>query len=72
LAVFTNNQKGGFLRNQPPSQVKSLVRDQTSVLAWPKPNGRATVLSGLANYEDGTVDGASISDQDPASGATAK
>jgi len=68
FVVFTNNQKNGFASSQISNQAKPLPRDQTGVLAWPRPDGSAALLSGAANYEDGSVEGASVQEVDSVSG----
>ena len=58
LAVFRNNGKGGFEKmaafNQP------IERNQTGVVIYTPAPGRASILTALANYEDGVTSGASV------------
>ena len=60
LAVFRNDGQGGFTRltNAPFSE--PVTRDQTAVLGWRKPDGKAALLAGSANYEDGSPEGSPV------------
>ena len=68
LAVYRNDGHGGFQRmsGAPVSQVAT--RDQTGVLGWSKGPGKAMILSGSANYEDGLALGPCVRQYDLAAG----
>ena len=54
LAAYRNDGHGKFQPlNQPPFN-QLVTRDQTTVLSWPRAAGQMTLLTGSANYEDGT------------------
>ncbi len=64
LSAFRNDGHGGFQAlNQPPFN-QPVTRDQTTVLSWPKAPGQMTLLTGSANYEDGTNDGSCVREYD--------
>ncbi len=64
LSAFRNDGRGGFQPlNQPPFN-QPVARDQTTVLSWPKAPGQITLLTGAANYEDGTNDGSCVREYD--------
>jgi enediyne biosynthesis protein E4 len=60
LAVYRNNQRGGFTRLAEPPFDRPVTRDQTTVLGWPRPGGQPALLVGSANYEDGLTEGGSV------------
>jgi len=60
LAVFFNDGNGGFQRKQSMASEASLLRDQTTVLAYPQASGLPVLLVGSANYEDGSAQGACV------------
>jgi enediyne biosynthesis protein E4 len=53
LAVFRNDQHGGFQPWSGGALDAPVTRDQTTLLLWRKDPGRAVLLAGSANYEDG-------------------
>ncbi len=64
LTAFRNDGRGGFQPlNQPPFN-QPVTRDQTTVLSWPKAPGQMTLLTGSANYEDGTNDDSCVREYD--------
>ena len=64
LSVYRNDGRGGFQPlNQPPFN-QPVTRDQTTVLSWPKASGQMTLLTGSANYEEGTNDGSCVREYD--------
>ncbi|HEV8542641.1 MAG TPA: VCBS repeat-containing protein, partial [Verrucomicrobiae bacterium] len=60
MALFQNDQKGGFNRFAHPPFDHAATRDQTGIVAWKKASGETAVLAGSANYEDGLVTGSSV------------
>ena len=60
LAVFVNDGKGGFQRSQGALPDAPLKQDQTSVVAWPQSSGVPTMLVGSANYENDSINNASV------------
>ncbi len=52
LALFHNDQNGGFKPATGPSLDRPVTRDQTAVLAL-----RGMIIAGSANYEDGLTNG---------------
>ncbi|MEK6302941.1 MAG: VCBS repeat-containing protein [Acidobacteriota bacterium] len=59
LAVFINNGNGGFGGLSAIATAAGTTRDQTSLLAWTTNPGSSSLLTGLANFEDGQADGQS-------------
>jgi hypothetical protein len=58
LAVFLNDQRGGFkMMNEQPFTAP-VTRDQTTVLGVDLGNGRRSLVAGSSNYEDGLAVGA--------------
>ena len=55
LAVFRNNQQGGFTLVQEPFLGKVAARDQTSVLGT-----ESGLMIGISNYEDGLTNGGAV------------
>jgi enediyne biosynthesis protein E4 len=53
LAVFHNTGHGKFTRLTNPLLDLPLPRSQTTVLGWRKSDGRAALLAGSSNYEEG-------------------
>jgi hypothetical protein len=68
LGAFRNNQLGGFSRwtNAPFHQ--ALHRDTTTLLNIPSPEGKTSLIVGLASYEDGRTNTASLFRYDVAEG----
>ena len=60
LAAFRNNGKGGFERFKSQSLAQTSNRDQTSVLGAYLAPGQPVLLAGLANYEDGLIQGSAV------------
>jgi hypothetical protein len=57
LAIYRNNSKGGFAPIESPLLSEIASRSQTAVLAWNSIPGKASLLVGSANYEDGAANG---------------
>lgn len=57
LAVFRNDGKGGFVPWREPPFDGGLARDQTTLLGCVQADGKAILLAGSANYEDGLTNG---------------
>jgi enediyne biosynthesis protein E4 len=57
LAAFRNDGRGGFVRMAGAPFDQIVTRDQTTVLGWPRANGKMALLVGSANYEDGLAEG---------------
>ena len=64
LAVYYNDGHGGFRRTVAPPVNAPVTRDQTGLLAFRKANGKAVILAGSANYEDGLSVGSSVRQYD--------
>ncbi len=60
MAVYRNDHQGGFALRHEPVLGRPITRDQTTVLGWRAPDGRARLLVGSSNYEDGLPIGASV------------
>lgn len=65
LAAFRNEDGRGFTRWSGPPWDQAVTRDQTTPLGWIDPAGNASVLIGLANFEDGLALGAAVSQYAP-------
>lgn len=59
LAVYLNNQKGGF-QAMPSDLFPVTKRDQTAIVAYRGKEGTANVLVGLSNFEDAKAEGAGV------------
>jgi hypothetical protein len=59
-AVFRNNGKGRFERDSGELFSRPVVRDQSGIVAWRTGSNRTDVLIGVANYEDGSTNGAAV------------
>ena len=53
LAVYHNDPQKGFLLLQTSGLTNVTERDQTTIVGWTSSPGVASLLVGLANYEDG-------------------
>jgi len=71
MAVFRNDGRGGFSRLDEAPFNEAVARDQTTILGWRKPDGRAVLLAGSANYEDGATNGGVVRHYDLATKAVA-
>jgi len=60
VAVYRNNQHGGFERLSGPPCDQPVTRDQTSVLGYRRGDKESALLAGSANYEDGLAAGAAV------------
>jgi enediyne biosynthesis protein E4 len=60
LAVFLNTGHGGFQRWVEPPFSLPVTRDQTGILGMRLPDGKALLLAGSANYEDGLAAGPAV------------
>jgi enediyne biosynthesis protein E4 len=67
IAVFRNNQKGGFEALTSTPFHDEAVRDQTTILGWRDSRGHNVLLAGTANYEDGLAQGSAVVQFDPES-----
>jgi hypothetical protein len=63
LAVYRNNQRGGFERYAGAPCDQPVTRDQTSIVGVHR-DGQAFLLAGSANYEDGLSTGSIIRQYD--------
>lgn len=68
LTAMRNDGRGGFRRLTGAPYDRVVTRDQTTVLGWHNPSGQRSLLVGLANYEDGLSQGASLHQYDLSSG----
>ncbi len=57
LAFMRNNGRGGFERVLEAPFNQLITRDQTALVAWRAASGKALLLAGSANYEDGMTNG---------------
>jgi hypothetical protein len=64
LGIYLGDGQGEFVSVPTPV----LVRDQTTLLAAPRPSGELAVYAGTSNYEDGRRDGAAIREYDFSTG----
>ncbi len=55
LAVFKNDQHGGFARLTEGFFNRVVARDQTMAVCWPKPGGPAALLVGSSTWEDSST-----------------
>ena len=60
LGVFHNQGNGQFTALSDPGWAAPVTRDQTTILAWRKPDGETAVLAGASNYEDGSALSSSV------------
>ncbi len=60
LAVFRNDGQGHFQRMEGTALNQNVLRDQTTVLGWVRPDGSRRLLVGSANYEDGQPIGSAV------------
>jgi hypothetical protein len=56
LAVYRNDQRGGFQRMKDAVLDQTLGRDLTTILPWRNKSGDRVLLAGQANYEDNATD----------------
>jgi hypothetical protein len=66
LAVYRNNGRGEFEELKKPPFDEVALRDQTTILGWPKTNGQSVLLVGSSNYEDASPQGSCAREFDPA------
>ncbi|UCF80521.1 MAG: VCBS repeat-containing protein [Acidobacteriota bacterium] len=64
LTVYRSDGAGGFEKFDGAAWERTTRRDQTTVLGWTRPEGRVTLLAGLASFEDGRSDGESVARYD--------
>src|SRR5262249_15357464 len=64
LACYRNTPTG-FQRWSTPPLDTVIARDQTTVLGFHGPGGKARLLAGSANYEDGDSTGAAVQEFEP-------
>lgn len=64
LKILLNDAKGGFKPFEEPRFATPITRDQTTVVGWRREDGKAVVLAGSANYEDGLPVGAAVRQYD--------
>ncbi len=67
LSVQQYDPPSGFAETHAPALHFVADRDQTTVLGWQRYPGRRGLLIGVANYEDGRVEGAAVRLTDPVS-----
>jgi hypothetical protein len=60
LAVYRNDQRGGFTRVSDAPFTNPVPRDLTTVLGWSPDGIAATLLAGLSNAEEGAVTNAAV------------
>ncbi len=60
LGLFQNRGPEGFGQGSEPSFRQPVTRDQTGLVAFRNTSGKAVVLAGSANYEDGLAVGCSV------------
>ncbi len=72
LAVFRNDGRGHFQRLDGAPWNGEVLRDQTTVLGWSRPDGTRGLLVGAANYEDGQAAGAAVQEFAPGQAAAAE
>jgi hypothetical protein len=60
LAVYRNAQGTGFERLRQAPLTQPVARDVTGILGYRDQDGKAVVLAGSANYEDGIVEGGCV------------
>ena len=60
LAVYRNAQDGSFAPITNAILAQPVTRDQSTVLAWTRPDGQVELLAGSANYEDGLAAGSIV------------
>jgi len=59
-AIYLGDGNGRFQKATNALTLTTTPRDQTSVLGWSSADGKAGVLLGLSNYEDGQSNGPSV------------
>ena len=64
IAAYRNDGRGGFVRMTNGVFAEVMTRDETAILGWNKTPGRAVILAGSANYEDGMA-GSCVRQYDP-------
>jgi hypothetical protein len=64
LGVYRNTGKGEFKRLTGIPVSASVARDQTGIVAFHRIPQRPVIVTGMANYEDGQADGASVRQYD--------
>lgn len=69
LAVYLNNQQGGFTRLDRPPFNTPAPRDTTTLIALPAGLTNTVLLAGSSNYEDGEERGAVARVYDPSAGS---
>ncbi|HEV8544033.1 MAG TPA: FG-GAP-like repeat-containing protein [Verrucomicrobiae bacterium] len=65
LGVFRNTQTGAFTPVIAAPFSYAQPRDTTTLLGLPRPDGKSSILAGLANYEDGSTNAACLFVFDP-------
>jgi hypothetical protein len=60
LAVYRNEAQKGFQILESAALARPSTRDQTTVLGWTPSAGKAALLAGAANYEDGLTNGEAV------------
>lgn len=63
LAMYLNNERGGFSPATNVLTTATVGRDQTGVLGWTA-HGKVAVFAGMANYEDARPEGAGLVSHD--------
>jgi hypothetical protein len=64
LAAYLNDGHGGFIGKTNLAPHATATRDYTAILSFAQPDGRETILAGLANYEDGLAVGTCVRQYD--------
>jgi enediyne biosynthesis protein E4 len=60
LTALRNTRDGSFVPFTNAILSRPVTRDQTTVLAWKRPDGQTELLAGSANYEDGLPAGSVV------------
>jgi hypothetical protein len=68
LAGYRNDGKGGFTRIAGTGFDRVAARDQTAVVLWRGANQKIRIITGEANYEDGSKTAANVLGYDPMDG----
>ncbi len=64
MAVYRNDSHGGFQPWDAAALQPTLMRDQTTILAWARADGSTVLLAGSSNYEDGQPGGSCVREFD--------